>query len=106
MTVEDFDTVKEQYLRDIKNVIKMNEIPDDLVLNWDQTGIYYVPVSSWTMDKEGSKIIQIVGSDDKRQLTAIFAVYLTGVFYLHIWYIKAKPHFLYPSVCNFLQTGM
>ena len=50
--MEDFDAVKEQYLLDIKNVI---EIPDELVINWDQTGIHYVPVSSWTMDKEGRK---------------------------------------------------
>ena len=67
----------------------MNEIPDDLVLNWDQTGIYYVPVSSWMMDKEGSKIIEIVESDDKRQLSAVFAGSLGGWgdFYLHNWYI-------------------
>ena len=64
--MENFDAVKEQYLRDIKNVIEMYEIPDDLVLNWDQTGIHNVPVSSWTVDKEGSKRIEIVGSDDKR----------------------------------------
>ena len=80
VTVEDFDAVKEQYLLDIKNVIEMDEIPDDLVLNWDQTGIHYVPVSSWTMDKQGSKRIEIVGSDDKRQLTAVFAGSLAGDF--------------------------
>ena len=40
VTVEDFNAVKEQYLLDIKNVIEMDEISDDLVLNWDQTGIH------------------------------------------------------------------
>ena len=70
VTVEDFDAVKEQYLLDVKNVIEMDEIPDQLVINWDQTGIHYVPVSSWTMDK-GKKRIEIVGSEDKRQ--AVFA---------------------------------
>ena len=73
VTKEDFDAIKEQYLKDIKNVIEMDEIPDDLVINWDQTGIHYEPVSSWTMEKEGSKRIEIVVSDYKRQLTAIFA---------------------------------
>ena len=51
-----------------------------LVINWDQTGIHYVPVSDWTMKKEGSKRIPIVGIDDKRQLTAVFAGSLAGDF--------------------------
>ena len=58
----------------------MDEIPDDLVLKWDQTGIHYVPVSSWTMDKQRSRRIEIVGSDDKRQLTAVLAGSLAGDF--------------------------
>ena len=51
----------------------MDEVPPELVINWDQTGIHYVPVSSWTMEKEGSKRIEIVVIDDKSQLTAVFA---------------------------------
>ena len=76
--MENFDAVKEQYLLDVKNVIEMDEIPDQLVINWDQTGIHYVPVLSWTMDKEGKKRIEIVGSEDKRQ--AVFAGSLAGDF--------------------------
>ena len=34
--------------------------------------INYVPVSSWTMAKEGSKRVEMTGSDDKRQITAVF----------------------------------
>ncbi len=41
MSVENFEELKEQYLIDV-----MDEIPDELVINWDQTGIHYVPVSS------------------------------------------------------------
>lgn len=52
VTVGDLDAVKEQYLQDIMNVIDMDEIPDDLVINWDQNEIHYVPVSSWMMEKE------------------------------------------------------
>ena len=51
VSVENFEEVKEQYLLDIKASIEMDEIPDKLVINW--TGIHYVPVSSWTMEKEG-----------------------------------------------------
>ena len=39
-----------------------------------------MPVASWTIEKEGSKRIEIVGIDDKRQLTADFAGLLAGDF--------------------------
>ena len=65
ITVENFDSIKQQFLLDIKNVVQMDEITFQLVINWDQTGIHYVPVSEWMMEKEGSKRIEIVGIDDK-----------------------------------------
>ena len=80
ITVENFDSIKQQFLLDIKNVVQMDEIPFQLVINWDHTGIHYVPVSDWTMEKEGSKRIPIVGIDDKRQLTAVFTGSLAGDF--------------------------
>ena len=43
------------FLSDVKSVIEMDEIPPTMVINWDHTAINYVPVSSWTMEKEGSK---------------------------------------------------
>ena len=69
---ENFDNLKEQFLFDIKAVVDMEEIPDDLIINWDQTGINYVPVSEWTMTKEGSKCVEVFGLKDKRQITAVF----------------------------------
>ena len=57
----------------IKNIASLDEIPPALIINWDQTGINYVPVSSWTMEVEGSKRVELVGKDDKRQITAVFA---------------------------------
>ena len=56
----------------------MGEIPTELVINWDQTGIHYVPVSSLTMAKVGSNWVQIAGSDDKRQITTVFGVTMAG----------------------------
>ena len=80
MSITNFKEVKTQFLIDIKAVVKFEEIPFDLIINWDQTGINYVPVGSWTMEKEGSKRVEIVGIDDKRQITAVFAGSLTGDF--------------------------
>ena len=39
-----------------------------------------MPVSSWTMAKEGSKRVEIIGIDDKRQITAVFGGTLVGDF--------------------------
>ena len=39
----------------------MDEVPGELIINWDQTGVNYIPVSSWTMQSEGvkkSKLLQ------------------------------------------------
>ena len=71
---------KEQFLFDVKVIIETEDIPSDLVINWDQTGIHYVPVSNYTMEKEGSKRIELAGIEDKRQITAVFSGAMSGVF--------------------------
>ena len=58
----------------------MEEIPDDLAVNWDQTGIHYVPVSNWKMEKVSAKRVEIVGANDKRQITAVFTGAMSGEF--------------------------
>ena len=75
-----FEEIKHQYLIDIKAVVEMAEIPNDLIINWDQTAMKYVPVSQWTMERVGSKHVEIASLDDKRQITAVFAGSLTGDF--------------------------
>ena len=80
VAVQNFDELNTQFLLDIKVVVEMDEIPPELVINWDQTGIHYVPVASWTMDKEGSKRVEIVAADDKQQITTVFAGSLAGDF--------------------------
>ena len=80
ISVEDFEEIKRDYLLDIEVVIAMDEIPMELIINFDQTGIHYVPVSDWTMAEEGAKRVELVGKDDKRQLTAVFAGSMNGEF--------------------------
>ena len=80
ITVTNFEELKDQYLLDVKAVVQIEEIPQELIINWDQTGIKYVPVDTWTMEKEGSKRVQVIGADDKRQITAVFAGTVTGEF--------------------------
>ena len=78
-SIANFEEVRSQFLFDIKTVVEMDEIPIELICNWDQTGDY-VPVSAWTMEKEGAKRVEIVGADDKRQITAVFTVSMAGDF--------------------------
>ena len=44
--IEDLDEVKNL---DIKGVVAMDEVPPELIINRDQTGLNHVPVSSCTM---------------------------------------------------------
>ena len=80
LTVANFEAVKEQFLIDVNAVVEMEDIPSQLVINWDQTGISIVPGSSWTMEAKGSKRVEIVGMGDKRQITAVLCGAMSGEF--------------------------
>ena len=77
---EQFEKLKEEFLLEIKNIVTMDEIPPELILNFDQTGLNYVPVTSWTMEEEGAKRVEVIAKDDKRQITAVFCGSMTGDF--------------------------
>ena len=98
MSIQNFEEIKAQFLLDIKAVVEMEDIPFDLIINWDQTGIHYVPVGSWTMDKVGSKRVEIAGVDDKRQIMAVFAGSLTGDFLPPQLIYKGTTHRCLPTV--------
>ena len=78
VTFTNFEELREQFLFDIKTIIEFEEIPDDLILNWDHTGVNYIPVSSWTMAREGSKKVEITGINDKSQITVVLSVTKAG----------------------------
>ena len=80
VNVSNCDEVRQQFLVDIKTIADMEEISFNLIINWDQTGIHYTPLRSWTMKKWGYKRVEIIALDDKHQITAIFAGTLTGDF--------------------------
>ena len=65
LMVHNIEEIKEQFLFDIEVVVRMEDIPDDLILNWDHTAINIVPVSSWTMNQKGEQRVEIIGLDDK-----------------------------------------
>ena len=105
VTVSNFDELKDNFLMDIKAVVTMEEVPEDMVLNCDQTAIKYIPVSNWTMTTEGSKRVELIGQDGKHQITATFASTLSGKFCQYNWYMKARQRNVIHQLA-FLKDGM
>jgi len=50
----------------------------DLIQNWEQTTVSYVPISNWMMAKEELKKIPITGIGDKHQIIFILAANITS----------------------------
>ena len=65
--IEHFEEVKKNFYQDIRNIVTMDEISEQLIINWDQTGLNYVLLAQWTMEEEGAKHVQVDGKDDKRK---------------------------------------
>ena len=74
----DFEKTKEVFLADIAAEVLMNDIPDQLIINWDHTGLSLVPTGQWTMHQAGDKVVPIAKADDKRQITAVLAANMAG----------------------------
>ena len=79
-TVANFTDLKEAFLADVVATVTMEEIPPELILNWDQTGIKIVPSATWTMTRQGEKRVEMIGVNDKRQITAVFCGTVLGDF--------------------------
>ena len=75
-----FDKVKEEFLLEVKTIVAMDEIPQDLIINFNQTALNYVPATPWTMEQQGTKRIEVIGKGDKWQITAVFGGIMTGDF--------------------------
>jgi len=78
--VANFEEVKKSVLDEVVTMVTMEEIPPELVMNWAQTGMKIVPSSRWTMEQCGAKRVEMIGVDDKRQITAVFCGTFVGDF--------------------------
>lgn len=56
------------------------KVHPSLVINMDQTGVQLVPMSGWTYEQRGAAAVEVLGADDKRQITACIASSLDGTF--------------------------
>ena len=71
----DLDAVKNTFLCENVSTVEMEEIPGELIFNWDQTGI---PVHCGLYRQKREKRIEIAGFQDKRQITAVMCCTLMG----------------------------
>jgi len=76
------------------NIVNIDEIPDELIWNFDQTALNCVPVTPWTMEEEGAKRVEILAKDDNSSvlrlndffslhLIRLISVYLNTIFHQH-----------------------
>ena len=97
-----FAEKKKEFLEELRATVEMEEIPPELILNWDQTGIKLAPSTGWTMEEQGARRVELVGLNDKRQVTVVFCGNILGAF-LPIQVIyqgkmeRCHPHFNFPS---------
>ena len=90
VTVSNFEQLKQEFLMNIKAVVTFEEIPDDLIINWDQTGIniYQFLRGPWQSTSRSGLRCQVLKTND-RSLPHLRHHYL-GPFYQCSWFIKAK----------------
>ena len=96
-SLENFAKKKREFLDDLVTTVQMEEVPPELVLNWDQTGIKLVPTTSWTMNEVGARRVELIGLSDKRQITAVFCGSLVGGFLPVQLIYKGKTNRCHPK---------
>lgn len=79
-----------------------DEIPDELILNVDQTPFKFVPTDNVTMAEKSSKHVSRKGSNDKRGITVTLADTLSGqILPFQIIYTdktsRSLPHVKFPA---------
>ena len=75
-----------------------HNIPEELILNLDQTPLGLTFASKVTFTKKGSKQVPIANIDDKRQITGTFCVSMKGDFLpIHLIY-KGLTDRCYPKI--------
>ena len=97
------------FQKTIATAVVEHDIPEDLILNLDQTPLSYVTPGKYTFSPKGAHHVPIKGVDDKRQITATFGVTLPGEFLPMqvIYQGKTKrclPKYKFPDTFNITHT--
>ena len=76
----EFQAKKGTFLSEVSGMVTAHKIPNQLILNWDQTGLQLVPSGNWTLEERGTRRVELTGLNDKRMITATFTCSLSGRF--------------------------
>lgn len=100
--------IEYQFHYDIVSKVERFKIPESLIINLDQTPSKIIPGRKFTMAAKGSSNVTIAGCNDKRTITATFAVTLSGEFLpmqlIYGWKTQQSlPRYKFPGVIEVLQ---
>ena len=87
-----------QYSHDIVHAVVSHSIPDELIINADQTPSKYVPTANVTMAEKNSKHVARKGANDKRGITVTLGESLSGEILPMQRIYKGKTNRSLPSV--------
>ena len=102
---EDFADLKAEFLDRITEKVVQYNIPPELVINIDQTGVAIVPTSKWTMAQRGSKQVSVIGIDDKRQITALLGSTCAGTLLPPPGHLRGQDRPVPPVLCLPTRVG-
>ena len=71
---------KLDFQRKIKELQAWHEIPEDLIINFDQTPLPYVCTGKCTYQTQGAPNAPLVGKGKKKQITGTFTITMSGQF--------------------------
>ena len=66
------------FQRKIKEMQAWREIPEDLIINSDQTPLPYICTGNRTYAKKGSSNVPLVEKGKKKQISATFTITMSG----------------------------
>ena len=78
-----------------------HEIPEALIINFDQTPLPYICSGNRTYAKKGSSNVALVGKAKKKQITGTFTITMSGSFLPMQLINKGKTNFCLPKGVNF-----
>ena len=73
-----WEDINTQYLHDIASAVRTYNVPNELILNANQTPSKYVPTTNVTMAEQGTAHIPARGREDKRAITVTVIQSLSG----------------------------
>ncbi|KAI6652990.1 hypothetical protein LOD99_4067 [Oopsacas minuta] len=73
-----WNEVRDRFLNEIVTAVALHNIPDELIINVDQTPSKFVSTGNFTMAGTNSKQVAKKGSNDKRGMTIALAETLSG----------------------------